>query len=166
MSETTSEGHPVGPEVDDSQNPISAAPEEDGTYAAGGDGEAQRASRDMLHQLQHMIDSLATQAGPVMREVGAKAAELAALAGEKAGPLAHRAASATERVGVKVAERSKVMATELRRQAAEPGASAAGGTAAEPGAPAAEPGTAAEPATAAEAGTGTEPETAAEPRQE
>lgn len=135
MNEHTDEGHPVGPEVDDTQNPTAVAPDEAAPPAGpasaqpggihqqptgtGGESESQQASRDMLRQLQGMIDSLATQAGPVMREVGAKAAELAALAGEKAGPLAHRAASATERVGVKVAERSKVMATELRRPAPE-----------------------------------------------
>ena len=38
-----------------------------------------------------MIENLATQAAPVVREVGAKAAELAAMAGEKAGPLTQRA---------------------------------------------------------------------------
>jgi hypothetical protein len=69
----------------------------------------------MLVQLQQMIDTLATQAGPVMREVAAKAAELAAVAGEKAGPLAHRAAGATESMGQRVAARSKEMAADLRR---------------------------------------------------
>ena len=152
MNEHTGEGHPVGPEVDDSKNPTAAAPDEAATPAGAapaqpggihqqptgtsGDSESQQASRDMLRQLQGMIDSLATQAGPVMRDVAAKAAELAALAGEKAGPLAHRAASATERVGVKVAERSKVMATELRRQAAEADAPAEPAPAAEPEEPA------------------------------
>jgi hypothetical protein len=69
----------------------------------------------MLIQLQQMIDTLATQAGPVMREVAAKAAELAAVAGEKAGPLAHKAAGMTEVAGQKIAARSKVMAADLRR---------------------------------------------------
>ncbi|HYL40738.1 MAG TPA: hypothetical protein VET90_05455, partial [Candidatus Binatus sp.] len=36
--------------------------------------------REWLTQLQQMIEQLATQAAPVVREVGAKAAELAALA--------------------------------------------------------------------------------------
>jgi len=69
----------------------------------------------MLVQLQQMIDTLATQAAPVMREVAAKAAELAAVAGEKAGPLAHKAAGVTESVGQRVAARSKEMAADLRR---------------------------------------------------
>ena len=79
------------------------------------DGEKPRAGREMLIQLQQMIDTLATQAAPVMREVAAKAAELAAVAGEKAGPLAHKAAGMTESAGQKIAARSKEMAADLRR---------------------------------------------------
>ena len=44
----------------------------------------------MLAQLQSMIDSIATQAAPVVRQVGAKAAELAAATADRAGPIAHR----------------------------------------------------------------------------
>jgi hypothetical protein len=79
------------------------------------EGEKPRAGREMLVQLQQMIDNLTTQAGPVMREVAAKAAELAAVAGEKAGPLAHKAAGMTEVAGQKIAARSKEMAADLRR---------------------------------------------------
>jgi hypothetical protein len=78
-------------------------------------GDKPRAGREMLVQLQQMIDTLATQAAPVMREVAAKAAELAAIAGEKAGPLAHKAAGMTEQVGQRVAARSKEVAADLRR---------------------------------------------------
>ena len=106
MSDPTDPGHPVGPELDDSGNPTEAAPQ---------DAERASSGREMLVQLQQMIDTLATQAGPVMREVAAKAAELAAVAGEKAGPIAHRAAGVTESVGQRVAARSKEMAAELRR---------------------------------------------------
>ena len=88
-------------------------PQPNETMAEGGD--KPRAGREMLVQLQQMIDTLATQAGPVMREVAAKAAELAAVAGEKAGPLAHRAAGMTEQVGQRVAARSKEVAADLRR---------------------------------------------------
>lgn len=139
MSDPTAEGHPIGSEVDDTPNPTAAAPDEDGapagetsgSQAAGGragptdESEAHytrdqtRYSRDMLQQLQEMIDSLTTQAGPLMRDVAAKAAELAAVAGQRAGPLAHRAAEATERVGVRVATRSREMATDLRRRQSE-----------------------------------------------
>lgn len=77
--------------------------------------------REWLTQLQQMIEQLATQAGPVVREVGAKAAELAALAGEKAGPVAHRAATLTSEAGVKLAERSRDFAAEIRRDQAARG---------------------------------------------
>ena len=86
-----------------------------------GDDQTQRtrgtAGREMLIQLQQMIDTVALQAAPVMREVAAKAAELAAVAGEKAGPVAHRAAEMTESVGQRVATRSKEVAADLRRPA-------------------------------------------------
>lgn len=150
--------HPVGPEIDDTSNPTAASPEpwpagegdagsaysdpafesssegpapgtaDDGT--AGGGTRRPVNSREMLTQLQAMIDSLAVQATPVVRDVAAKAAELAAIAAEKAGPLAHRAAEATERVGGRVAARSKEVAADLRRtqadeQGADPEATAA-----------------------------------------
>ncbi len=105
MDENTHSDHshpPASPETDDSTNPTEATPR-----AAAG--------REMLVQLQQMIDTMATQAGPVMREVAAKAAELAAIAGQKAGPLAHRAAGMTESVGQRVAARSKDFAAEIRR---------------------------------------------------
>jgi len=77
--------------------------------------------REWLAQLQTMIENAATQAAPVMREVAAKAAELAAVAGEKAGPVAARAAELTAEAGHKIAERSRDFATELRRDQAARG---------------------------------------------
>jgi hypothetical protein len=85
--------------------------------------------REWLTQLQQMIDRLATQAGPVIREVGAKAAELAVLAGEKAGPVAHRAAELTSEAGLKLAERSRDFAAEIRRDQAARGERPMGGSA-------------------------------------
>jgi len=67
-----------------------------------------------LAQLQAMIDNVANQAGPVVREVAAKAAELAAVAADHAGPIVQRAASVTQDVSVKVAERSRQVAADLR----------------------------------------------------
>ena len=68
-------------------------------------------------QLQEMIDQAGRQAGPVLRDVAAKAAELAAVAAENAGPVAHKAASVTEHVGDRLAARSKDLASDLRRAA-------------------------------------------------
>jgi hypothetical protein len=89
--------------------------EENDTQNMGEGTERPRAGREMLIQIQQMIDTLATQAAPVMREVAAKAAELAAVAGEKAGPLAHKAAGMTESMGQRMAARSKEVAADLRR---------------------------------------------------
>ena len=86
---------------------------------------------EWLSQLQTMIEQLATQAAPVVREVGAKAAELAAAAGEKAGPVAHRAAALTTEAGLKLAERSRTFAAEIRRDQAARGEGHAAETAAE-----------------------------------
>lgn len=102
------QAEPVGPEIDDSGNPTEAAPEQ-------GDKPKAPAGREMLIQLQQMIDTIAYQAAPVVREVGAKAAELAAIAGSKAGPLAHKAADVTEQFGQRVAARSTAMAADLRK---------------------------------------------------
>ncbi len=93
----------------------SGAPEEGTGERPGSSG------RVWLDQLQSMIDDLATQAAPVIRQVGVKAAELAVLAGEKAGPIAHRAADATETAGIRLAERSRQFADDLRRQQGEAG---------------------------------------------
>jgi hypothetical protein len=86
------------------------------------------AARDALSQLQSMIDSIATHAAPVARQIGAKAAELAAAAGDRAGPIAHRAANVTEEAGARLAERSRALAGELRRESSNgSGSPAAGG---------------------------------------
>jgi hypothetical protein len=85
--------------------------------AGGGAGaDARAAAERMLGQLQSMIDTVATQAGPVVRQIGAKAAELAAVAADRAGPLAHRAAEATADASVKLAERSRTLAADLRNR--------------------------------------------------
>ena len=82
----------------------------------GGTHRAATTARDWLAQLQAMIENVTEQAGPVLREVSAKAAELAAVAGEKAGPIAARAAELTAEAGTKLAERSRDLAAELRRE--------------------------------------------------
>jgi hypothetical protein len=118
MSDPSMPGEP-GPETDDSQNPTSAAPGDD----------TRQPFRDMLVQLQSMIDTVAEKSGPVLREVAAKAAELAAVAGERAGPIAYKAAEATQKIGQRVADTSKEVAADLRRQ---PGAENGSATEANP----------------------------------
>jgi hypothetical protein len=79
-------------------------------------GHAGTPAERMLGQLQSMIDSIATQAAPVVKQIGAKAAELAAAAADRAGPIAHKAADATAGASVKIAERSREFAADLRRE--------------------------------------------------
>src|SRR3954465_943867 len=98
---------PVGPEIDDTSNPTDASPQQDKPRAPAG--------REMLIQLQQMIDTISYQAAPVVREIGAKAAELAVVAGKKAGPLAYKAAEVTDQLGKRVAARSQEVAADLRR---------------------------------------------------
>jgi hypothetical protein len=113
-------------ETDATVNPTEAAPGAAGESAAWGadepsstastQGGAGATAERMIAQLQSMIDSIATQAAPVVRQVGAKAAELAAAAADRAGPMAHRAADATADASVKIAERSRGLAADLRRE--------------------------------------------------
>jgi hypothetical protein len=90
---------------------------DDESAPAGGDARA--AAERMLGQLQSMIDNVATQAAPVVRQIGAKAAELAAVAADRAGPLVHRAADATADASGRLAERSRTWAADLRSRDGE-----------------------------------------------
>jgi hypothetical protein len=95
------------------EQPITSGPSPRREQAA----RARELGEHWLGQLQEMIDQAGRQAGPVLRDVAAKAAELAAVAAENAGPVAHKAASVTEHVGDKLAARSKDLAADLRRAA-------------------------------------------------
>lgn len=113
---------PTESKADDSANPTAASPGADETFGWTADdatssdpASAGTTAERMVAQLQSMIDSIATQAAPVVRQVGIKAAELAAAAADRAGPIAHRAADATADASVKIAERSRVLAADLRR---------------------------------------------------
>lgn len=110
------------PSSDDSTtNPTGKADRADETFgwtAPEGEASGQTGTpaERMLSQLQSMIDSIATQAAPVVKQIGAKAAELAAAAADRAGPIAHKAADATAGASVKIAERSREFAADLRRE--------------------------------------------------
>jgi hypothetical protein len=96
-----------------------------GTGEPSGGGSSRREQMDKARemgerwvgQLQVMIEEAGKTAGPVLRDVAAKAAELAAVAAENAGPVAHKAANVTEHVGDRLAARSKDLAADLRKAA-------------------------------------------------
>lgn len=137
MNETTQEHeHPTQPTEGPTEEYAFTGADTAAGSGSEGDDEASRArAKEWLAQLEQMIESLATQAAPVIRQVGAKAAELAALAAEKAGPIAHRAAELTEVAGAKVAERSRHLAEELRRERQPEGGQGPGAASAESGSP-------------------------------
>jgi hypothetical protein len=81
--------------------------------------QARVAADKMLTQLQDMIEAAGKTAGPILRDVAAKAAELTAIAAENAGPVAHKAADVTDKVGGGLATRSRVLAGDLHKAAEE-----------------------------------------------
>ena len=79
----------------------------------------------VLKQLDTIIENVTSYATPVLREIAARAADLAAKAGQAAGPMAHKAADRTGEVGDLVATRSRAFASDLRTdQQSRSGASA------------------------------------------
>jgi hypothetical protein len=74
-----------------------------------------------IRQLDWIIENLASYAAPVLREIAARAAELAAKAGEAAGPIAHKAAVRTEAAGGRLATKGREVGSDLRRETAVAG---------------------------------------------
>jgi hypothetical protein len=107
---------PERPEPEEVAAEGEAAGDEE-VLAGSGESRSAQASaqaREWVAQLQTMIDKVAHASAPAARQVAAKAAELAAVAGDKAGPFAMRAAEKTGDVGTRVAERSRRIAADLR----------------------------------------------------
>ncbi len=119
-------GPAAGPTAEGATSSTQGRPASGSGWDASGWKVRDESARDWVGQLQGMIDGVAEHAGPVLREVAAKAAELAAVAAENAGPALQRAADMTTEVGHKVATRSKEYAAELRRQQAGQGAAEQG----------------------------------------
>ncbi|MFN8621011.1 MAG: hypothetical protein U0869_09740 [Chloroflexota bacterium] len=88
-----------------------------GTDPGTGAGSGRLDIQGMLNQLQGMIGKVAHASEPALREVAAKAAELAAVAADRAGPIAHQLADKTDEVSQVVAEKAGAFATSLRSPA-------------------------------------------------
>lgn len=100
-----------------------------GTETAKGPGGTSATS--ILESVREVVDELAERAAPTVRELSARAAELTAIAADKAAPFAKRAGEVTADASGKLASRSREWATELRAPVAtaeaeggEPGAEA------------------------------------------
>src|SRR6476659_2745756 len=77
-------------------------------------------SHPAVKQLDLIIENVTNYATPVLREIAARAAELAAKAGDAAGPIAQKAAERTGEVGDVLASKSRAFASDLRADSASP----------------------------------------------
>jgi hypothetical protein len=76
------------------------------------------ASNPVLRQLDAINEDLASYPVPDLRDIAAKAADLAAKADEAAGPMAQRTADEPASVGERMATKSHDVASDLRRDTA------------------------------------------------
>lgn len=72
----------------------------------------------MFDSLKVAANDLAERAGPTVRDLSARAADLTATAADKAAPLVRRAGAATADASVKLAEAARGWAADLRREQA------------------------------------------------
>jgi ABC-type transporter Mla subunit MlaD len=83
--------------------------------ASGGPSHgASATATGVLESLRDAIDDLTERATPAVREYSARAAELAAVAADRAAPLAKRAGEATADASGKLAAKSRIWASDLR----------------------------------------------------
>jgi hypothetical protein len=96
----------------------------------GATGTGAATATSILESVRDAVDDLAERAGPTVRELSARAAELTAIAADKAAPFAKRAGEVTADASGKLASKSREWASELRAsvgtadRAPEPGADA------------------------------------------
>jgi hypothetical protein len=76
------------------------------------------ASEPAVRQLDAILENLANYATPVLREIAARAADLAAKAGDAAGPMAQGLADKTEAAGGRLSTKGRELASDLRRETA------------------------------------------------
>ena len=68
----------------------------------------------MIEQIRVAVEDFAEKAAPVVRQFSVKAADVVAIAADKAGPLAHKAGDATADASGKLAEKSRAWAAGTR----------------------------------------------------
>ena len=81
----------------------------------------------MFESLRVAANDLAERAGPTVRDLSARAADLTATAADKAAPLVRRAGAATADASVKLAEAARGWAADLRGDKAGTSAAEASG---------------------------------------
>jgi hypothetical protein len=105
-----------GPTADAGGQPGEIPGWDAGQSSASGEEAGSTPADRMLSQLQSMIDTIATQAKPVAKQIGLKAAELTAAAADRAVPAAHKAGDVAADASEKLATRSREFAESIRRE--------------------------------------------------
>lgn len=109
-----SETNPTSPTPGvDTEPTAPAADETFGWTDPAAAGEQSPVAR-IIDSLRGAVDDLAERAGPAVRDITARAAELTAAAATKAAPLAKKAGEATADASEKLAARSHAWASEHR----------------------------------------------------
>ena len=101
------------PKADETFTWTNEAPPPDSSKGAGA-----TAATNILDAVREVVDDLAERAAPTVRELSARAAELTAIAADKAAPFAKRAGEATADASGKLATKSREWASELRASVA------------------------------------------------
>lgn len=119
------------PKADETFTWTNETPEPEPARSAGATTAA-----NILDSVRDAVDELAERAAPTVRELSARAAELTAIAADKAAPFAKRAGEVTADASGKLASRSREWASELRASVAtaeRPSETETGGPAPTPG---------------------------------
>jgi hypothetical protein len=134
MTESTNPTPADEPKADETFTWTNEAPGPDDAKASGGSTAA-----SILESVRDVVDDLAERAAPTVRELSARAAELTAIAADKAAPFAKRAGEVTADASGKLASKSREWASELRASVAtaepEPGADGGAGASTSTGQP-------------------------------
>ena len=100
------------------QNRPNDQPAQDLVTGEAGSASRPPASEPAVRQLDAILENLANYATPVLREIAARAADLAAKAGDAAGPMAQGLADKTEAAGGRLSTKGRELASDLRRETA------------------------------------------------
>ena len=109
MTDTTNPSPADEPKADETFTWTNEPPSAD----RGNDPGAATAT-SILESVRDVVDDLAERAGPTVRELSARAAELTAIAADRAAPLAKRVGEVTADASGKLATKSREWASELR----------------------------------------------------
>lgn len=114
MSESTSGTPEDEPKADETFTWTNQGPTADAGAAGAGRDSGGSTATSILESVREAVDELAERAAPTVREISARAAELTAIAADKAAPFAKRAGEVTADASGKLATRSREWASELR----------------------------------------------------